>query len=249
MPQPSNNIKHLTIVGTGIKTYSHITKEAEGIIKAADAVFYLLNEPLSKEWISQLNANAISIDDLYSSTCNREENYHLIADRVIDSFSEYKNIAYVTYGHPTIFSTPSAFLVEKCKQLSINVVALPAISADLCLFADLLIDPSKLGWQSYECSHFIANVTDYNKYAHLILWQIGAIAEQGLVKHEANNPIEHLKLLSKKLLLNYPEQHECVIYEAAAYASSGYYERKVTIKELMNEKVSPISSLYIPPIE
>ena len=55
----------LTLVGSGIKSLSHLTMEAKTYITQSEKVLYLVNEPAMKEWIQGANKNTESLDYLY----------------------------------------------------------------------------------------------------------------------------------------------------------------------------------------
>ena len=46
-------IKKLALVGSGIKSLSHFTTEFKTYTTQADKVLYLVNDPITKQWIQR----------------------------------------------------------------------------------------------------------------------------------------------------------------------------------------------------
>lgn len=235
----------LTIVGSGIKFMSHLTIEVKTSIEKSDMVLYLINEPVMEEWIKDNSKASESLEFLYTQNEKRSDNYLSIANYVIEKLSMYKALCLVMYGHPTVFVDPTLHAVTMAKDKGFNVKVLPGISAEDCLFADLLIDPGTVGCQSYEATDFMLYRREYDSCSHLILWQPYVIGKLGVSK--GHNPKAGLKLLTSYLLEKYDPSHEIIIYEAAQYGV--FHSRIDTVKlaELPDANVTGLSTLYIRP--
>ena len=146
----------LTLVGSGIKTISHISKEALVYIEKSDKVFYLINEPILEEWIQKQNENTTSLNHLYGKEPKRELTYEKLTAYILEQLHQGGNICVVLYGHPCVFAEPGLNAVIKAKQQGYDAKVLPGISAEDCLFADLLIDPGRYGCQAFEATDFLA---------------------------------------------------------------------------------------------
>ena len=171
----------LTVVGTGIKFLAQMTLEAYNYIKKSDKVLYLVNTAAMKYWISQHNLNSESLDNLYFSQPLRNDVYDSITQYILDNLLKSKHICVALYGHPTIFAKPALDAVIQAKSLGYEAKILPGISAEACLFADLLIDPGNIGWQSFETTDFILHNRKFDPNSHLVLWQPDVI---GIQSHE-----------------------------------------------------------------
>lgn len=239
------SIKSLMIVGCGIKFMSHLTIEAKAFIEKSDKVLYLVNEPAMQLWIQNANSSSESLDPLYVKYLNRNDNYYFIADYIISNFKKHNTICVVVYGHPTVFVQPTILAAEIAKSEGIYVVVVPGISAEDCLFADLLIDPGSSGCQSFEATDFLVYQRDYDPTCHLILWQPAVI---GVLRR----PIDHnsqkgLSLLVERLQLKYSSEHGVVLYEAAQYPTFMPFIEKISLKNLARAKIPRLSTLYVPP--
>lgn len=245
--QIDHKIASLVVVGCGIKFYAHLTTEVIAYIKHSDIVLYLVNDPVLKSWIQNQNHNTESLDSLYGATSLRAEAYQLVTDYVLKHLYQKKHVCFVLYGHPSVFSKPGLETAKKAQQEGYYAKILPAISAEACLFADLLIDPGSAGCQSFEATDFLIHQRQFDTSSHLILWQIDAV---GILDHGSTNSSKRGILLLLEYLTNYYQpQDEIIIYEAAQYSG---FEPKITkaqLKNLAELNLSSLSTLYIPPVQ
>lgn len=235
----------LLVVGSGIKFFSHLTTEAIASIQKSDLVLYLVNDPILKIWIEEQNQKCQSLDFIYSSTPCRFNAYQQITNYVIEQLYQDKHVCFVLYGHPTVFSKPGLDAVKIAKEKGYFAKVLPGISAEDCLFADLLIDPGSKGCQSFEATDFLIHQRLFDVSSHLILWQIDAI---GIVDQESTNNNKTGILLLVNYLKNYYKGTDrIIIYEAAQYPG---FEPKITYTKLIflpDIQLTNLSTLYIPP--
>ena len=151
------------------------------------------------------------------------------------------------YGHPTVFAQPAIDAAIKAKQKGYYIKVLPGISAEDCLFADLLIDPSSSGCHSFDATDFLIRERRADPSSHLILWQVGII---GVLKQKRkHNNTKGAIILLNYLKNTYPENHMITLYEAAIYPHFDPKIKKLKLKNLPTAKFSSISTLYIPPLD
>jgi len=235
----------LTVVGTGIKFLAQITLEARTYIEQADKVLFLLNDPALKQWINEANKNSESLDDLYFKYTKRLDSYTAITSYIVSHLFDQKHICVALYGHPTVFSKPALDAVHIAIEQGFDAKVLPGISAEDCLFADLLIDPGVCGCQSFEATDFLLYHRKFDKNSHLILWQPDVIGVQG---HDAAQDNIGLNLLYERLVRFYPVDHEVIVYEAAQYPGLKPYIKKISLNQLADTALSSICTLYIKPV-
>lgn len=235
----------LTIVGTGIKFLSHLTTEAKAYIEQSDKVLYLVNDPAMKEWISKTNSNSESLDSLYTKHALRRECYQEITHYILENLRLNQHVCAVFYGHPTVFAQPGIDAIKQARNEGYQAKVLPGISAEDCLFADLLINPGSSGCQSFEATDFLLYQRKFDPSCHLILWQASMIGMLGHDKSPKNAP--GIPLLVEYLNQFYPVSHQVFLYEAAQYPSFEPRITTITLAELVTTEFSRISTLYIPP--
>jgi uncharacterized protein YabN with tetrapyrrole methylase and pyrophosphatase domain len=235
----------LVVVGSGIKFMSHLTTEAKAYITQSDKVLYLVNEPAMKEWIQKNNKNAESLDPIYTKYPLRIDCYRAITDYILDTLRQQQHVCVVLYGHPAVFAQPALNAVRKAREEGYYAKILPGISAEACLFADLLVDPGSIGCHSFEATDLLIHRRQINPHSHLILWQVGII---GALDHPyAHDNTNGAKVLLSYLNVFYSNEHKVTLYEAAQYP---HFEPKIIefcLKELPDITMTPISTLYIPP--
>jgi uncharacterized protein YabN with tetrapyrrole methylase and pyrophosphatase domain len=235
----------LTIVGTGIQLGSQLTLEARMAIENADVVLSMVAEPAARAWLESLNPATQSLHTLYQAGRNREEAYEAMTEEILRHVRRGAEVCAAFYGHPAVFVTPSGELLRRARQEGFRVRLLPGISADACLFADLGVDPSRSGCQSYEATEFLVNRHRVDPTAILLLWQIGAVGN-ALV---ASDPVPTgLSLLIEALLEIYPAEHEVTVYEASPYPGYPPMILRVPLAQLSASHVTGLSTLYVPPL-
>lgn len=234
----------LTIAGSGITFYSHLTHECEAYIRQSDIVLYLLNDPMMKEWINQHAKRAESLDSLYVKYEKRLDCYHAITDYILTCVRQVQHVCAVLYGHPCVFSKPGLDAVIQAEKEGFTTRILPGISAEDCLFADLKIDPSTSGCLSFEASDFLVFQRPVDPACHLILWQIDAI---GTLDNSSVANRNGLAILVDKLRKHYSTDHTVVIYEAVQHPGFRPRIEKVKLSALPNAELKKISTLYVPP--
>ena len=235
----------LVIVGSGIKSISHITIEAKKYIEQSEKVLYLLNEPSVKEWVKKLNPNSESLDSLYTKYVLRKKNYDTITNYILETLSNFRHLCVVVYGHPTFFCQPAINAIILAREKKFNAFMLPAVSSVDCLFSDLLIDPGFSGCQIYDATDFLINNYILVPTNHVIFLQIGAIGSITRSKFHSNK--NGALLFQKYLLKFYSLKDKIILYEAALYPT---FKPKIIYSNLLKfpaQNITPLTTLYIPP--
>lgn len=235
--------KYLSLVGSGIKIISHLTRETESHIKKADIVLYLVNEPLMEEWIQANARKSENLSALYFSQDNRLDSYHMITKKIISTLDFYEFVSVVFYGHPTVFTKPGLEAIKQARADGIETKILPGISAEDCLFADLGIDPCDTGCYSLEATDLLVYQRRPDPASHLIIWQVGMSGNAG---HQALDKTA-IVLLCEYLLQFYSPNHQISLYEASLYPGMDCSINTFALEELPEQDISKIATLYIPP--
>ncbi len=235
----------LVLVGSGIKFLSHLTTEAKLYIERADKVLYLLNEPAMQQWVQKTNSTAESLDPLYIKYPLRSDCYKAITDYILETLYKQQNVCVVLYGHPTVFAEPGLNAVIQARKVGYDARALPGISAEDCLFADLLINPGSCGCQSFEATDFLVYGRKWDPNSHLLLWQVGII---GILEHTIDQKnSKALHALVQHLNKYYLSNHEVILYEAAQYTGFEAKIYKFPLEQLPSTIISRTATLYVPP--
>jgi uncharacterized protein YabN with tetrapyrrole methylase and pyrophosphatase domain len=236
----------LTVVGTGIQLGTHLTREARVLLESADVVLSVVAEPGMQAVLEDLNPQTQSLHHLYEVGESRREAYAAMAEEILRHVREGKNVVAAFYGHPGVFVAPSHEAIRMARAEGYRATMLPAVSAEDCLFADLGVDPSRFGCQSYEATDFLVHRRRIDPTATLVLWQIGTVGST--VAASTTQPTG-LPVLVETLLEQYPPEHEVTVYEASPYPGFDPLVRTVRLGELSAEHVTALSTLYVPPRE
>lgn len=232
----------LIVVGSGIKSISHITLEAHTVITKADKLLYLVTEEFLEKWIISENENSESLEPLYFSCEKRIDSYQLITDYIISESEKYSVLCVVFYGHPSFFADSALAAVKALNDKGGVGIILPGISSADALYADLCIDPGSVGTSFFEATDFLIHNRQFDFNSHLVLFQIGMI---GGASHEVSN--ENIVILVEHLLLFYPENHQVTLYEASVLPSLKPILDTLSLGSLSSAVFSKITTLYIPP--
>ena len=236
----------LTVVGTGIQFGGQLTLEARIALERAEIVLFVVAEPATKAFVETLNPNTQSLTGFYEVGERREVAYEAMTEEILRHVREGLDVCAAFYGHPGVFVTPSHEAIRRARAEGLPARMLPGISAEDCLFADLGVDPSSRGCQSYEATEFLIDSHRIDPTAALVLWQIGTVGRDvaAIGAQPAGLPV-----LVERLLEDYPAAHEVTVYEAAPYPGIEPLILTVPLAELSEEHVTALSTLYVPPLE
>src|SRR5262249_39524116 len=135
--------------------------------------------------------------------------------------------------------------IKRARREGFYARMLPGVSAEDCLFADIGLDPCLSGYQGFEATDFLIRKRRGDTRCSLIFLQIGGIC-QATYESTKYSP-RHLDVLSDYLGQLYGPDHEVIIYEAAVYPIFDPVTQLVPISGLPEAKVTPMSTLYVPP--
>jgi precorrin-3B methylase len=233
----------LTVIGTGISAVGHVTLEARAWIEAADKVLYVVADPVTGSWISDLNSTAEDLSDLYQPGRDRLTTYMLMTERIVAEVRMGLNVCAVFYGHPGVFVFPSHESIIRLRAEGVDARMLPGVSAEDCLFADLGVDPGRSGCQSFEATDFLVYRRRFDITVPLILWQVGVVGQV----YNARSSVNSVKLLAEYLCDHYGRDQDSIVYEAAQFAVCDPVIKRTKVRNLADAGLTGISTLYVPP--
>jgi uroporphyrin-III C-methyltransferase len=233
----------LTVVGTGISVSGQMTLLTESVLKNADIVLAVVTQSALIN-LKNINSNTTCLRDLYDVNTSRLITYQQMKQRIVDEVVSGKRVVAAFYGHPGVFVNPSHEAISELRHRGFSAQMLPGISAEDCLVADLGLDPSRYGCQSYEATQFLFRHYTIDPHMLQIIWQIGCIAEFNHPKDKTEHP--GLAVLRDELLKVYPAQHQVIIYEAATIPLVSPRIDKIPLHELGDIVPKAISTLVVP---
>lgn len=206
-------------------------------------VCYVLADPLTQRWIHQHAHEAEDLARLHRPDLPRLHAYRAMSDRLVEHARAGRLVVAVFYGHPGVFTSPSHWAVAAARAEGIPARMLAAVSAEDCLFADLGVDPGDGACQSYEATDMIIRARVPATDAHLIVWQVGVVAQRGLAGSSAR-----VDVLVAYLRRFYPGEHRVTHYQAAQSVAADPVVQEVPLADLASLPLAVTSTLYVPPL-
>lgn len=232
------------MVGTGIQLMGQVTLETESAIRSASKVLYVVTDPVTKGWLTELNDSAEDLIALYDEGKPRIRTYDEMVERILFHVRAGEEVCAAFYGHPGVFVYPSHEAIKLARAEGYRATMLPGISAEDCLFADLGVDPGAMGCQSFEATDFLVYSRRFDEHVPLVLWQISCI---GQLTHELEVSTVGLEALARRLGAVYGPDHEAIIYQAARFPVCPPVVHRTPLGGLPVAPVSGISTLIVLP--
>ncbi len=237
----------LVAVGTGLCLVGQLTVEAMAWMRRADRLLYVVNNPVAEAVLHELNpGRAESLLGFYVDGRCRSEIYAAMAERVLCCVREGYLTCLASYGHPGVFADPIHHAIRRARAEGYEVRILPGISTLDCLFADLEIDPAIDGFFSFEATDFLLNDRAIDTTAGLILWQAGVIGDPCYRANGYDQTL--LPELAERLARFYPPGHVAYIYQGIALPWEKPLITPTPVLALPAERLTPLSTVYVPPV-
>lgn len=234
----------LVVVGTGIRSIGQLTLEAVSWIRAADVVCHAVSDPLTKRWIIDNATVAHDLTSFYEEGVFRRTTYRRTAEHVVSHVRDGLLVVLASYGHPGTFDESSHLAIKMARDEGYPATMLAAVSATDCLFADLGIDPGEGTCETYEATDMLIRSRVPRPDSHVIVWQIGFVANIGFSRGPTSGNVEALR---DYLLKFYPATHEVTYYQGPQYATCPPVTLTVQLADLASVPKVDASTLYVPP--
>lgn len=242
-----NNPGSIFCVGTGMMLGAHISPRSRSHIEQADVVFAAVSDPVVELWLQEMHADVRSLQPYYSEGKNRHETYREMIEAMMLEVRAGKRVCGAFYGHPGVFAFAPHKVIEQARAEGFQAHMEPGISAEDCLYADLGIDPGRVGCQHYEASQFMFYRRQVDPSAYLVLWQVGITGDRSLRRYSTES--SYRQLLVELLTEHYPVDHEIIIYEAATLPISVPRMQKLALPALVNTQLNLQSTMVLPPCQ
>lgn len=247
-PAPANAQARGSIacVGLGMTLGSHLGPLARSHIEQADVVFAAVSDGIVEMWLESMHPDVRSLQPYYGKgDKSRLRTYHEWVEVMMVEVRAGRKVCAVFYGHPGIFAWSPHEVIKLARAEGFHAHMEPGISAEDCLYADLGIDPGRLGCQHYEASQLLFCETAINPCAYLVLWQVGLVGDRSL-KRFSTGP-EYRQVLVDVLNEDYPLDHEVIIYRCATLPIQQPRIRRVKLRDLPAIDVTAEETVILPP--
>jgi hypothetical protein len=186
-----------------------------------------------------------SLQPYYAEGKSRHETYREMVAAMMAQVRAGRRVCGAFYGHPGVFARVPHAAIEQARDEGFYAHMEPGISAEDCLYADLGIDPGRVGCAHYEASQFMFYQRRIDPSAYLVLWQIAPAGDRSL-RRFTTEP-EYRQLLIDLLAQDYPANHEVIVYEAATLPINSPRMESMPLSALARAELHLHSTLVIPP--
>ncbi|WP_084087453.1 SAM-dependent methyltransferase [Aerolutibacter daejeonensis] len=235
----------LVCVGLGMMLGAHIGPRTRSYIEQADVVFVAVSDPIVELWVQQMHNDVRSLQPYYAEGKSRHQTYREMVEAMLVEVRGGRGVCGAFYGHPGVFAQVPHAAIARARQEGFPAHMEAAVSAEDCLYADLGIDPGGVGCQHYEASQLLFYRRTIEPSAYLVLWQVG-LAGDRTYRRFASGP-ELRQLLVDRLLVDYPADHEVIVYEAATLPIGQPRMESVRLRDLAAMDLGMHSTLVVPP--
>jgi precorrin-6B methylase 1 len=229
----------------GITLGSHLTPLARNCIETADVVFAALSDQVVELWLRRLNPEFRSLQPYYRPGKSRMKTYREWVEVMIAEVRAGKRVCAVFYGHPGIFAWSPHKVIELARTEGYQAHMEPGVSAEDCLYADLGIDPGRVGCHHLEASQLLFFERTLDTTSHVILWQLGVVGDRSLGRFRT--PDAYRELLTERLCQDYPADHEVIVYRAPTLPVEGPHIQRMALRDFPAAEFTGQETLVLPP--
>ena len=235
----------LVCVGLGMTLGSHLTPLARSYIEQADVVFAGTSDAVMEAWLTGMNANVRSLQVYYREGKSRRATYNDMVEAMLAELRAGRRVCGAFYGHPGVFASPTHRAIEIARSEGYPAHMEPGVSAEDCLYADLGIDPGRLGCQHYEASQLLSYKRRLDPAAYLVLWQVGVVGDRSLGRFQTG--AAYRALLVEVLARDYPLDHPVTVYQAATLPTQRPVILVLPLQELAQAAIDMHATVVLPP--
>lgn len=246
--QAAQQTGELTIIGSGIETVGFTCNDQQ-LIRAADKVFYCVADPATVVWLKALRPDAYDLYVLYDDSKVRYITYMQMTEALLYYVRQGKKVLGVYYGHPGVFVLSSHRAIKIARREGFRARMRAGISALDTLCADLGVDPSQPGMQTFEATDMLIRTRVPDIGLHVVLWQVGLIGELGYRRSGYIN--RNFSVLVEYLQDYYGKDYPVTNYIGSRYPGVEPTIEVYTLEQLhrpdIQSKVTGISTFYLAP--
>jgi uncharacterized protein YabN with tetrapyrrole methylase and pyrophosphatase domain len=239
----------LYMIGTGIQFPSHLSLQTLEIVARCEVVFTNLPSERLHLLPTDVRNRMHSLWHLYQPNRLRRANYADVVRAVLDGAQHRRPAAWLTFGHPMVFDSVTAALLEQGRAKGWTTQVVPAISTIDTLIADLEFEPAS-GLCVYEATVVVSqNIVLSAGVATLLLQPSAFQSNRAMPRPE--DVVVQLAPLRDYLCKYFPPNHSCAFVRSA---NTDGEEPLITWSELRSiAAIEPLkiagSTLYIPAIK
>jgi precorrin-6B methylase 1 len=203
--------RHISIVGAGILSPNQLTLEADAALRRSSVVFCLLTlTARMRRYLAALPGATVDLDPLYRDGSLDVSVYRRVADVVVNAATKHRRVSFLVAGHPLLYVSPAALILEQAKQRGIATSVCAGVSSIDTMIVQLNLELANNGMQMFECNRFLYHHVKPNPMVPLFLLQPGGVGT-GILTHKQVSRPERFRELLRALLETYPSGHQCCL--------------------------------------
>ncbi len=237
------------IVGLGIESVRHVTREAEAALRCSSHIYYVAAGFGFAEYFDSLGVPATDLHPAaYREGVPRVAAYDIMASTVLQAALENPPVSFAVYGHPMVYVYPSQAIVRAAAFLGLGAKVMPGISALDTILVDLGLDPGIQGLQMYDATELLVRKRPLQPDVPCLLWQVGAV-ETSLYTEGISRPERFTRLLNH-LYEFYPPDHRVMSVYSSTHPLIPSQRETFTLREMPTHcgTLHQALTLYIPPV-
>lgn len=238
----------IQLIGYGLWPERHLTLEGIDALKKADHICCLGHSDSIYHWLRSVGLPFSDLRKQYELNRLRSEIYRRIAEHVFREAADYKVIAYLTYGHPLFFESPSRMLLDLARERGIQTEVFPGVSFLDTFLAAHRISVNSRGYTVMTAEACAAGKIHVDARVPLILAQLGVLGHRRARPNTARQARSYVRL-AEWLGTIYPASHRVVLFDNDS-TGSGLIHEQIQLGQLpaYAHLFSYSTSVYIPPI-
>ena len=235
----------IACVGVGMTLGSHLTPLARSHIQQADVVFVAVSDSLVELWIERMHPDVRSLQPHYGDGKPRIDTYREWVEVMMAEVRAGRRVCAVFYGHPGVFAWSPHKVIRVARAEGFQARMEPGISAEDCLYADLGIDPGRLGCQQLDASQLLHYDKPVDPSGYLVIWQAGVAGNRSIAR--PGRGAAYRALLVEVLERHYPRDHAVIGYRGATLPIDRPHIRHLRLGELPGIEIPADETLVLPP--
>ncbi|SEM45499.1 Tetrapyrrole (Corrin/Porphyrin) Methylases [Luteibacter sp. UNCMF331Sha3.1] len=235
----------LACVGLGITLGSHLTPLARSHIASADVVFAGVSDGVVEAWVRRMHHDVRSLQGFYAEGKPRGETYREMADAMLAEVRLGQKVCGVFYGHPGVFAQAPHDAIARARAEGFTAIMEPGVSSEDCLYADLGLDPGRVGCMHLGATQFMLFRRTIDTSAWLVLWQVGLAGDLGEGRFDTDP--ERLAILTDVLRRDYPADHGVIVYQAPTLPFEAARMEHILLSALPGAAIGMADTLVVPP--